>query len=68
MNAIYAMAIGLTVAISSFLIGGTYSIVPVSTSNAVGSFVMNRYTGRVWLCNVNTCRVIPNQSVGTGNQ
>jgi hypothetical protein len=60
MNIIYVVVLGIVLLLASFLIGGTYSIVPVASGSAVGSFVINRYTGHVWLCNVNTCRDIPN--------
>ncbi len=60
MNIVYVIVIGIVLAIGSFLIGGAYTIVPVSTPTAVGSFVLNRYTGNIWLCNTNSCREIPN--------
>jgi hypothetical protein len=53
---IYIAVLSFVILLASFLIGGTYSIVPVSNANAVGNYVMNRYTGRVWLCNVQTCK------------
>jgi len=61
MNIVYVVVLSIVLLLGSFLIGGTYQIVPVTTANAVGSFVINRYTGRVWLCNTNNCREIQNQ-------
>jgi hypothetical protein len=55
------VVLSIVLLLGSFFIGGTYTIVPVANNNAVGTFVMNRYTGRVWLCNVNVCRDVPNQ-------
>ena len=60
MNIVYVVVLGIVLLLGSFFIGGTYTLVPVASGNAVGTFVLNRYTGRVWLCNVNTCRDIPN--------
>ena len=53
---VYIAVLSFVILLASFLIGGTYSIVPVSNANAVGNYVMNRYTGSVWLCNVQTCK------------
>jgi hypothetical protein len=53
---VYIAVISVVILLASFLIGGTYSIVPVSNANGVGNYVMNRYTGRVWLCNVQVCK------------
>jgi hypothetical protein len=53
---VYIAVLSFVILVASFLIGGTYSIVPVSNANAVGNYVMNRYTGRVWLCNVQVCK------------
>jgi len=64
MNIIYAVVLSIVLLLGSFLIGGVYTIVPVTTANAVGSFVINRYTGRVWLCNTNSCRDIPTMVPG----
>jgi hypothetical protein len=61
-NIIYVVVLGIVLLLGSFLIGGTYTIVPVTTANGVGSFVMNRYTGTVWLCNTNNCRQVPNRA------
>jgi hypothetical protein len=61
MNIVNVVVLGIVLLLGSFLIGGTYTIVPVTTANAVGSFVINRFTGTVWLCNTNACRAIPNQ-------
>jgi len=61
MNVIYAAVLSIVILLASFFIGGTYEIVPVSNASGVGTFVVNRYTGRIWLCNVNNCRDIPNQ-------
>jgi hypothetical protein len=60
MNVIYVVILSIVLLLGSYFIGGTYTLVPVSSGTAVGTFVMNRYTGRVWLCNINTCREIPN--------
>jgi hypothetical protein len=59
---VYIVVISFVVLLASYLIGGTYSIVPVSNANAVGNYVMNRYTGTVWLCNVNTCKELTTQA------
>ncbi|MBL8907348.1 MAG: hypothetical protein JNM20_11800 [Rhizobiales bacterium] len=64
MNIVYVAVLSIVLLLASYFIGGTYTIVPVSNANAVGTFVMNRYTGRVWLCNVNVCRDVPNQMPG----
>ncbi len=61
-NIIFLAVLSVVILLASYLIGGTYSIVPVSNANAVGNYVMNRYTGRVWLCNVQVCKVV----VGNG--
>ena len=60
MNIIYVVVLGIVLLLGSFFIGGTYTLVPVASGNAVGTFVLNRYTGRLWLCNVNNCREIQN--------
>ena len=62
MNIIYVVVLSIVLLLGSYLIGGTYSIVPVTSGNAVGSFVMNRYTGRLWLCNVTVCREVGGQA------
>lgn len=64
MNIIYVVVLSIVLILASYLIGGTYTVVPVASGSAVGSFVMNRYTGRVWLCNVNVCRDVPTQVPG----
>lgn len=60
MNIVYVVILSIVLLLGSFFIGGAYTLVPVASGNAVGTFVINRYTGHVWLCNVNTCRDIPN--------
>jgi hypothetical protein len=67
MNIVYAVLLGIVLLVASYLIGGTYTIVSVSNNTAVGTFVMNRYTGRMWLCNVNVCRDLPNQGQASAN-
>jgi hypothetical protein len=64
MNIIYVVVLSIVLLLASYFIGGTYTVVPVASNSAVGSFVMNRYTGRVWLCNVNVCREVPTQVPG----
>jgi hypothetical protein len=59
---VYIAVLSFVILVASFLIGGTYSIVPVSNANAVGNYVMNRYTGRVWLCNVQVCKELTTAS------
>jgi hypothetical protein len=59
---VYIAVLSFVILLASFLIGGTYSIVPVSNANAVGNYVMNRYTGRVWLCNVQVCKELTTAS------
>jgi hypothetical protein len=60
MNIVYGVILSIVLLLASYFIGGTYTLVPVTSGSAVGTFVMNRFTGRIWLCNVNTCREIPN--------
>ena len=67
MNIVYVVIISVVLLVASYLIGGAYTIVAVSNNTSVGTFVMNRYTGRMWLCNVNVCRDLPNQVPGAGN-
>jgi hypothetical protein len=64
---VYIAVISFVILVGSFLIGGTYSIVPVSNANAVGNYVMNRYTGRVWLCNVQVCKELTTQGPTPAN-
>jgi hypothetical protein len=61
MNLIYLAVLSVVILLAGLLIGGAYSIVPVSNPNGVGTFVVNRYTGHIWLCNGQFCRTIPNQ-------
>ena len=67
MNIIYIAILSVVLLVASYLIGGTYSIVPVTSTNSVGNFVMNRFTGRVWVCNVNLCREVPTQVPAAAN-
>ena len=64
---VYIAVLSFVILLASFLIGGTYSIVPVSNANAVGNYVMNRYTGSVWLCNVNACKELSTTPTAAAN-
>jgi hypothetical protein len=66
MNIIYVVVLSIVLLLSSFLIGGTYTLAPVASGSLIGTYVINRYTGHVWLCNVNVCRDIQNQAPGQG--
>ena len=67
MNIVYGVILSIVLLLASYLIGGTYTIVAVSNNTSVGTFVMNRYTGRMWLCNVNVCRDLANQGPASAN-